>query len=585
MNLNASRSGSSLIDVVVTIAIIGLLFSAIYAVYFALIDSINNIESRTAAAEVLAGQLEIIRNLPYDSVGTVSGIPAGVIPQNQTSTVGNFLFNVKTTVRNIDDPADGTIGGTPNDTAPADYKQVTLEISCLTCAKFAPFQFTTTVAPKNLENTAVTGSLFINVFDANGVGVSGASVHLVNASVTPAIDLTDTTNSSGSLQLVGVATSSQNYQITVSKNGYSSEKTYKTGAVGNPNPVKPHATVASQAVTSISFSIDRVSSILFSTNSNVCVAVPSQTISLAGQKLIGTSPDVLKFSTSTITNSSGVTTLSNVEWDTYDVALSGSTYDVIGTPPVLPFAVNPSTTIPFSFVLDVPARPSVLVSVSDSGTDTAVSGATVTMSKSGYSQTVTTGHSFVGDTTWVSGGYVSQSGGIEAENNPGSLTIALVSGVYPTSTVNYLVSETIDLGSSASSSLYAFLWTGSQPSNTAVQFQIAANNDDATWNFVGPNGASSYYTATSTALSGFDGNRYVRYKVFLTTNDQNVTPQVDSVRFEFSGACTAPSAAFFSTLPVGTYDITVSASGYQTASSTISVSSNSWQQIFIPLSQ
>ena len=63
---------------------------------------------------------------------------------------------------------------------------------------------------------------------APAIGVGTATVRVINASVTPAIDITDTTNVSGSLQLVGIPTSTQGYRITVTKSGYSSERTYAT---------------------------------------------------------------------------------------------------------------------------------------------------------------------------------------------------------------------------------------------------------------------------------------------------------------------------------------------------------------------
>ncbi|MEK7110930.1 MAG: hypothetical protein AAB867_03685, partial [Patescibacteria group bacterium] len=184
---------------------------------FSVLDAIVNVELRASASSVLNQEIETIRNLPYGSVGTVGGIPAGLIPPQRSATYGARTFFLTTTVRNIDDPFDGTLGGSPNDTAPADYKLVSLEISCPTCHRFVPLFFTTTVSPKNLESASSDGSLFINVFNADGVGVSGASVRIVNASVTPSIDLTDVTNASGVLQLVGVPTSTQSYSIDISK--------------------------------------------------------------------------------------------------------------------------------------------------------------------------------------------------------------------------------------------------------------------------------------------------------------------------------------------------------------------------------
>ena len=161
-----SRRGASFIDLIVALGIIGFLFGGIYLTYFSILDATNNVEFRTDAVSVINREVEVIRNLPFDQVGTVGGVPAGIIPQQQSVAFGGETFVLNTTIRNIDDPFDGTLGGNPNDTAPADYKLVSLEVSCPTCSRFVPILFTTTVAPKNLENTSTTGSLFINIKSA-----------------------------------------------------------------------------------------------------------------------------------------------------------------------------------------------------------------------------------------------------------------------------------------------------------------------------------------------------------------------------------------------------------------------------------
>src|SRR5258708_819773 len=239
-----SLNGITFIDLIISMGIIALLFSAIFALYFSIVNSAGNIEVRTAAAELMGQQLETIRNMSYDSVGIVGGAPAGTIPENQTLAVGRYGFNVQTVVRNIDDPFDGTLGGTPNDTNPADYKLVTLTVSCPSCPNgFVPLSITSTVAPKNLESASLSGDLSINVLDASGNPVSLANVVVTNATVTPSISFTDTTNASGVLQLVGVPTSTQAYHVVVTKSGYSSDQTYQSGLGSNPHPVKPDATV------------------------------------------------------------------------------------------------------------------------------------------------------------------------------------------------------------------------------------------------------------------------------------------------------------------------------------------------------
>jgi hypothetical protein len=447
----------------VSLGILALLFGGIFLVYFSIVDGVTNIEMRTAATSILNQEVEMMRNLPYDKVGTIGGIPAGVIPASQTITVGNQDFILDTVIRNIDDPFDGIASSTSADTAPADYKLAAFEVSCVNCLHFVPLNFTTTIAPKNLESASSTGSLFVNVFDAAGIGVSGATVRVQNSSVSPAIDLTDTTNADGILQLVGVPTSTQDYNIQVFKSNYSSEQTYPLGGVGNPSPVKPDATVAAQTVTNVSFAIDRVSSLAVKTSGNTCSAYSGRNFSIAGAKIIGTSPDVLKFSTSSVTGGDGVKTFSNLEWDTYTLGLNDAGYDILGTIPLSPLIINPNSTLDFRFIIQ-PANPSsLLVTVKDAATGAGISDATVAVSGPGFSGTAMTGRNTLDFTDWSGGAYASQSGGLDLDSITGSVTLlANASGTYPNAGDEWFISDTIDLGG-VTSTLYGLSFNGSMP--------------------------------------------------------------------------------------------------------------------------
>lgn len=591
---NTKRSrflmGFSLIDLIISMGIIVLLFGGIFLVYFSIIDSTRNNSIRTAALSVLGQQSEIARNLPFDQVGTVGGIPSGIIPQTQTITVGNQSFTVNTTIRNIDDPFDGTAGGTPNDTAPADYKLVEIQAQCIRCPRILTYAITTTIAPTNLESASNNGSLFINVLDASGNDVAQTDIHVVNASVTPAIDLTDTTNASGVLQLVGVPTSTQSYAITVTKSGYSAEKTYPVGAQSNPNPIKPHATVAAGTVTQISFSIDKTSQLNVITSGPTCVSSGNKNFSVSGSKLIGTNPDALKFSTSSATDGSGLKTFTGIEWDAYTLTLNSSSSDFAGTIPLSPIIVNPSSTYDFRFVTKpYDSSPlSLLVAVKDAATGAGVSTATVQISKSGFSQTLIAGRSTWTDTDWSGVQYSNQDGGVETDSPAGSLALRSVNGAYSTTTTSWLVSNTIDVGSSTAD-YYALNWNpASQPAQTgsnSVQLQIASNNDQATWNFVGPDGTSNtYYTDSNSTINAVHANnRYLRYKIFLKTQNQNYTPSAQDISVDFYSVCVPLSQVFFTGLSSGTYTIDVTAPGYQDATSSVAVSSN-WQQTEVLLS-
>src|SRR6185369_2095173 len=97
--------------------------------------------------------------------------------------------------------------------------------------------------------------------------------------------------------------SNQSYQITVTKNGYSTDKTYPPGGAGNPNPTKPHATVLLQQLTQTSFSIDALSNLTIKSVTPACAAVPNLSFTLTGSKTIG--PGIPKYSASLSTDNGG----------------------------------------------------------------------------------------------------------------------------------------------------------------------------------------------------------------------------------------------------------------------------------------
>jgi hypothetical protein len=709
------RQGASFIDVIVSIGIVVILLGGIYLVYFSIINVAGNLEIRTAATAVLHRQLEVIRNLPYEQVGTVSGIPSGVIAQSTTTSYAGYTFSINATVRNIDDPFDGTLNGSPNDTAPADYKVVELQVSCVTCPKFTPISITTTVAPKNLESTSETGSLFVRVFDGSGSAIQGADVRVVNASVTPAIDLTDVTNITGELQLVGVPTSTQSYQVTVSKSGYTAERTYPIGGGSNPNPLKPHATILSQLVTNISFSIDRVSALEVRTRNPLCSGIASQAFSLTGSKLIGASPDVLKFSTSSQTGSTGTKVFADMEWDTYAASLTGSSYYLAGTIPLPPLTIIPNTTATLTFVLQPAASSAILLTVQDAVNGSGIANATATLTyPSGVTSTRVTGRAYTTESSWTGGQYSSKSSEVEVAapvgsmrlttstagkyslssadaSQSGSSSLAFYAGDADPGTVwdsdgaapqwveldlgsavdvgairllvsqessgntthevyagasadpallvhtfsgvasdgdwlahtfapaltsvryirvrttaspsvvrwkeieayqpvapisGWLISNTIDAGGASTTWHTVDGSPASQPAGTTVQFQIATNNDNATWNFVGPDGTGGTYfsAANSTIPASLSNKRYLRYKAYLASDDQTVTPRIDDVAIGYAGPCTPPYQIFYGGLGSGSYAIDVQALGYTAAATSVTVSGSSWQEVAVPLS-
>jgi len=77
----------------------------------------------------------------------------------------------------------------------------------------------------------------------------------------------------------------------------------------------------------------------------------------------------------------------------------------------------------------------------------------------------------------------------------------------------------------------------SKPENTNIRLQLASSdNSSGPWNFVGSDGtASTYYTVPGEAISVTHNNeRYIKYKVLLSTSDPNSTPVVGKVIINYS---------------------------------------------------
>lgn len=585
-NKKINVSGFTLIEITVAIAIFLIFAVGIYSTISMVFKIVYQSRMKILETALLSEQIEIAHNLPYDSVGIVNGIPAGVLVHSQTIARNGAYFTVITSVRNIDDPFDGILGGTPNDTAPADYKQVEVSAICTSCTQQDPVILSTIIAPKNLEGASKNGALFIHVFDANGLAVPQANVHIVNTAANPDVIFDDVTDNDGMLQVIDAPTGTLSYNITVSKSGFNSDYTV-TSSVSNPNPLKPPSNVVSQAITEISFSIDDLADLNISTLNPTCASTAGPSAVLYGEKVIGTNPNVYK-TNQTFSLASNNYNFSNIEWDTYYINLSGTTYDIAGAVPMLPIKLNPGATQNISLILKPHTINSLLVKVKDAGTGLPLSDATVRLYKTGFDDSLQTDLGYIRQTDWSGGTgqtnfvdetkYFTDSGTLDRLISPGDLKLKKSGSFY--SAGGNLESSTFDLGSSVTlrNIIFEPISQPAQVGVNSIRFQLAATNTpNATiWNYGGPDGANNtYYTATSSVIySGLAGNRYLRYKVFLSTQNNSYTPQLSEVNITFSNNCVPPGQSFWNGLSSGTYNLDVSRSGYTTSNSTFTVGGN-----------
>jgi prepilin-type N-terminal cleavage/methylation domain-containing protein len=591
-----NKKGFTLVETLVGVAVFTVVATATYQAYVSLFQLINVNQTKIVALNLANEQFEIIRNLPYSSVGIPGGIPNGVIPHVQTVTRSNIQFTVTTTIRNVDLPFDGQIGSTTKpDLSPADNKTVDIDIDCNTCKNFQTVSLSTRVAPKNLETSSTNGALLIKVFDSNGVPVAGANVNIVNSLATSTITINDVTDVDGILTVVDAPPGVNAYKITVTKSGYSTDRTYTPGVGGNLTPTKPDATVIVQQLTQISFSIDKLSTVSFSSVTPSCTVVPNMDFSLTGEKLIGT--NIYKYFQNVSTNGSGLLSSSTIEWDSYTVKGIDSAYDIIGINPLNPIIIGPDVNQSVSLIVQPRSARTLLVTVKDSSTQLPITGATVDVAYNSYNNTQTTGRGFTIQSDWSGGDgqvaftetdrYFSDDGSISVNSPAGEFKLKDAFGSY--SANGELVSSTIDTGSA--SNFYNFAWTPTdQPVTTgpnSVRFQIAtsASSTPDEWIYKGPDGTSStYYVSPNTPINAtHNGDRYLRYKALLSTQSSTSTPNISDVSFTVTSSCTPPGQVAFSGLSDETYTVVVSKSGYTSSTFTVDMDSN-WKEQIVTLS-
>lgn len=342
------ENGQSLIGILVALTIFSILSQAIFTVVSTSYNLVSFNRARITARHLAQEKIELIRNLPYNNVGTSGGIPSGPLPQLESITRNKLNYTIRTTIIYIDDPFDQTA---PNDLLPTDYKRVRIEVSWegTGSSHNNPVVLLTDISPKGIETTEGGGTLSIIVFDANGNPVKQASV-AITAPTNPPINLTLQTPDNGRVILPGAPTCIECYQISVTKPGFSPDRTYSTTEVANPN--KPHQTIIEGQLTEVSFSIDQTSNVTINTykgREDNFEALGNVNFRFVGEKTIGTDTNgqpVYKYDQVLTTNSSGNLILQDMEWDNYRLLLeSSSPYDISGTNPLQPFTLLPASNV------------------------------------------------------------------------------------------------------------------------------------------------------------------------------------------------------------------------------------------------
>jgi prepilin-type N-terminal cleavage/methylation domain-containing protein len=340
--------GFSLVEVLVSSAILLIAMTGIYGTMQMTFRLTKDNQIRIEATALGNEQIERIRNLPYDDIGTVGGVPTGLLDPSMTIVKNGTAYTVTTDIRYIDDPFDDNV---PQDLFGADYKRARVEVNWEGHFDNPPVTLVTNIAPQGIETTEGGGTLFLQVVDINGEPVNQANVSIDNPDVDPPVSIRSQTNDRGEFLLPGAIPSTATYRLSVTKDQFTTEQTYDMDPVENPNPNPPHESVYEGGVSNHLFTIDHLSTLILKTRSESGNPRSGKLQLMSDPqegKWIGTDSEgarIPKTQQTVETGGGGSITLSKTEFDTYQLSVNPSDgADVACLSENIPFILPPQTT-------------------------------------------------------------------------------------------------------------------------------------------------------------------------------------------------------------------------------------------------
>ncbi len=398
---NQKRTGNTLVEIIVAVSIFSLIIGSLYSLFASGIELVRDNQARVTALAVANQQVEIIKNLPYDDIGTDGGVPSGTLLQSQVITSNNIPFTVETDIRFVDDEYDNV---SPTDLLPVDYKRVQIDVSWPNMTANKAVSLVTSIVPNGIETDEGGGTLWIEVYDPSletVAPVDGATV-TINASTTnPDVAVSALTDTDGRYILLGAPVGVEAYEVIVTKDGYSTDRTYTRDSITNPNPNPANLTVLADQVTTEYFQISQLvdnltirmqedshkvtichfsngdsgntisvdysamdSHLAHSDYTGPCeggfdeTGVPvDTTFTMHGEKTIGTDSEglpIYKFTDEFNTGSDGEYAATNIETDIYHIVYDEETegYVISGYSEALPYVALPNTNQKITFELE-----------------------------------------------------------------------------------------------------------------------------------------------------------------------------------------------------------------------------------------
>lgn len=400
-------AGFTLIEMLVFIFIFVIVSLAFYQTMVTGMQIALESKNRLGALALANEKMEIARNLKYEDVGTISGIPSGTLQENEDVSVSGHQYRVNTFVQYADDSFDG-LAETNTDTAPNDYKRAKITVSWKGFGgSTRDVSIVSRFVPPGLEVGSGGGVLSVNIINSAGEGIPQAQVHIVNDALSPRVDINQKTDDGGNLMFVGAQQSIYNYVITVSKGNYETVSTIGSGSVAY-SPIDVHASVVNGLLNVKSIVIDLVASLKIRAVDYAGAAIPDLAFHLEGGRILGTNNSIVPAETVYIldadetTDNNGEFIINKQSPGQFSLTNIGAVanYTLIGVDPIASFEAaslkykfsllpGEDKTVEIKFAKN--EEPGLLVKVMNNAGDVLIGGAEVKLtSVGGYEKTVST---------------------------------------------------------------------------------------------------------------------------------------------------------------------------------------------------
>ena len=378
--------GISMVEALVGVFLLAILSLGIYGAYnFGLKMAIQN-RQRTEATLIAEKKIEAIRAMNYADIGTQGGMPSGQLAPAESETENGTSYTVRTSIRYIDDPLDQKF---PADVVPTDYKQVEIKVDWPTNMQSKNVILNTIVSPPRRESMTGIGVLMISAVDGTVTPIAAAHVHILNNEIHPAINMTEDTDSTGSLVLPGAPiTTTNSYEITVTKDGYETVQTYPPFPTSAFNPIDTHLSVSQGGTASKVFSINKTSHLNLHFADIHGANIPNLNFSLVGGRVIGTTvaaapaPVYAYNQLALACDGNGLWTSPALGMGPYAFSITNPNYELITTNLVSPWSLAADSTLAVEIVMGSKAENILVVSVKEVGGEIPIVGATVNISDS-----------------------------------------------------------------------------------------------------------------------------------------------------------------------------------------------------------